>query len=194
MSENNVKKLCGYMAECVKFQGKTNNAFNNLKSNKDNKIIITDKTTWASDDREITELMTLAQLNKNTMSLTYCDMFLIGNKSRQDYYAPILYTDAELKRDGDIIRLDYDETCMSVNIGMLSSLLCNELLEVENIINQILEINEPQKIDFISVLRGLIPEIDNMEIKKQKAIVLAKTPDNIQGLLSELKQIEQMEF
>lgn len=191
MYSNNVKKLVNYMSECVKYQGRTNNAFNNLKSNKDNKIIMTDATEFEADNKEIIEMMTLQALNKNTMSIIKGGLFLEGERGRDKFFSPLLYSEAELIREGDKIRLICDDDGMSVNVGLISSLLENDSEKVENIISQLLEIEQPEKIDFKKVLSGLI-NLDGFEIKEENAIILAKTPDNIQGLLSELKQIDEL--
>lgn len=185
-----IKKLCNYMIDCVKYQGRSNTAFNNLKSNKNNKIVFTPEKVFNGDDKRIVELLTAAQLNKDTMSILYCDMFLIGKNGKNEYFAPVLYADANLIRAGDKIVLETDGE-MIVNIGMLASLFENELSEVENIINQILEIENPEKIDFEKVLRGLIPGLEKMTIRKDNALILAKTPDNIAGILTELKKIAE---
>ena len=61
---------------------------------------------------------------------------------------------------------------------------------MENVINQLMEIEEPASVDFESILRGLI-NLDGFEIKKENAIFLAKTPENVAGLINELKKISE---
>lgn len=184
MSEN-VKKLCLYCADCVK---SSNRAFNNLKSNKDNKIIYTDDNEFKADNKAIIDIMTLAALNKSTMSIYKGFLFLEGEKGRNKFYSPLLYTPAELIREGEKIILQYDDIC--INIGLISSLLENDSDIVENVINQLMEIEEPACVDFESILRGLI-NLDGFEIKKENAIFLSKTAENVAGLINELKKISE---
>ena len=189
MNENNVKKLTLYCLDCVKATGRAS-GFNNLKSNKENKIIITDSTEFEADNKEITEIMTLQALNKSTMSIIKGGLFLEGQRGKDKFYSPLLYSEAELKRNGDKIELLTDEE-MSVNVGLISSLLENDSEKVENIISQLLEIESPEKIDFKKVLSGLI-NLDGFEIKEENAVILAKMPENIAGLINELKTIAEL--
>ena len=186
MSEN-VKKLCLYCADCVK---SSNRAFNNLKSNKDNKIIYTNDNEFAADDKKIIDMMTIAALNKSTMGIYRGSLFLEGEKGRNNYYSPLLYTPVELIREGEKIILQYDNDNICINIGLISSLLENDSDIVENVINQLMEIDEPASVDFESILRGLI-NLDGFEIKKENALFLAKTPENVAGLINELKKINE---
>lgn len=192
MSENtsNVKKLCLYCIDCLKASG-SSSAFNNLKSNKDNKIIYTNADTFEADNREIIEIMTLQALNKSTMSIIKGDLFLSGKRGRDTFYSPLLYTEAELRRENDIIKLNYDNDNITVNIGLISSLLENDSDIIENTIRQLLEIEEPQNIDFKKVLSGLI-NLNGFTIEEKQAIILAKTPEAISGMLNELKQIAEI--
>ena len=186
---NNIKKLTLYCLDCVKATGRAS-GFNNLKSNKENKIIVTDATEFEADNKDITEIMTLQALNKSTMSIIKGGLFLEGQKGKDKFYSPLLYSEAELVREGDKIKLVCDDE-VSVNIGLISSLLENDSEKVENIISQLLEIENPEKIDFKKVLSGLI-NIDGFEIKEQNAVILAKMPENIAGLINELKQISEL--
>ena len=189
MSENNVKKLTLYCLDCVKATGKAS-GFNNLKSNKENKIIITNATEFEADDKEIIEMMTLQALNKSTMSIIKGGLFLEGQRGKDKFYSPLLYSEAELIREGDKIKLVSDDE-KSVNVGLISSLLENDSEKVENIISQLLEIEQPEKIDFKKVLSGLI-NLDGFEIKEENAVILAKMPENIAGLINELKTIAEL--
>lgn len=190
MSENNVKKLTLYCLDCAKATGRAS-GFNNLKSNKENKIIITDLTEFEADNKEIIEIMTLQALNKSTMSIIKGDLFLEGQRGKDKFYSPLLYCEAELIREGDKIRLVCDDEGMSVNVGLISSLLDNDSEKVENIISQLLEIESPEKIDFKKVLSGLI-NLEGLTIKEQNAVILAKMPENIAGLINELKTIAEL--
>ena len=189
MSENNVKKLSLYCLDCVKATGRAS-GFNNLKSNKENKIIITDSTEFEADNKEIIEIMTLQALNKSTMSIIKGGLFLEGSRGKDKFYSPLLYSEAELIREGDKIKLLTDDE-MSVNVGLISSLLENDSEKVENIISQLLEIESPEKIDFKKVLSGLI-NLEGLTITNNNAVILAKMPDNICGLVNELKQIAEL--
>lgn len=187
MSEN-VKKLCLYCANCVK---SSNRAFNNLKSNKDNKIIYTDSSEFKADDKAIIDMMTLAALNKSTMGIYKGFLFLEGEKGRNKFYSPLLYAPVELIREGEKIILQYDNDNICINISLISSLLENDSDIVENVINQLMEIEEPSSVDFESILRGLI-NLDGFEIKKENAIFLSKTAENVAGLINELKKISEI--
>lgn len=186
---NNIKKLLLYSLDCVKATGRAS-GFNNLKSKKENKIIITDANEFESDNKEIIEMMTLQALNKSTMSIIKGGLFLEGQRGKDKFYSPLLYSEAELKRNGDKIELLTDDE-MSVNVGLISSLLENDSEKVENIISQLLEIENPEKIDFKKVLSGLI-NLDGFEIKEENAVILAKMPENIAGLINELKTIAEL--
>ena len=188
---NNIKKLTLYSLDCVKATGRANNGFNNLKSNKENKIIITDSTEFEADNKEIIEIMTLQALNKSTMSIIKGGLFLEGQKGKDNFYSPLLYCEAELTREGDKIKLICEDDEMSINVGLISSLLDNDSEKVENIISQLLEIESPEKIDFKKVLSGLI-NLDGFEIKEQNAVILARIPENLAGLISELKTIAEL--
>ena len=189
MCNSNVKKLTLYCLDCVKATGRSS-GFNNLKSNKENKIIITDSTEFEADNKEIIEIMTLQVLNKSTMSIINGGLFLEGARGKDKFYSPLLYSEAELKRTGDKIELLADDE-MSVNVGLISSLLENDSEKVENIISQLLEIENPEKIDFKKVLSGLI-NLDGLEIKEENAVILAKMPENVAGLINELKMIAEL--
>ena len=186
---NNIKKLALYCLDCVKATGRAS-GFNNLKSNKENKIIISDSKVFESDNKEIIEIMTLQALNKSTMSIIKGGLFLEGQKNKDKFYSPLLYCEAELIRNGDKIELLTDDE-MSVNVGLISSLLENDSEKVENIISQLLEIENPEKIDFKKVLSGLI-NLDSFEIKEENAVILARIPENLAGLISELKTIAEL--
>ena len=121
MCNSNVKKLTLYCLDCVKATGKAS-GFNNLKSNKENKIIITNDIDFEADNKEIIEVMTLQTLNKSTMSIIKGGLFLEGQKGKDKFYSPLLYCEAELKRTGDKIELLADDE-MSINVGLISSLL-----------------------------------------------------------------------
>lgn len=188
---SNIKKLTLYCIDCIKACGRSS-AFNNLRSNKDNKILITSETSWASDCKEVIEIMTLAALNKSTMSIIKGALMAEGVIKKEKFYSPLLYCEAELKRDGYKIRLEYDNDNIEINYSLLSSLLDNDSEIVENVVNQLMEIENPEQIDFISVLKGLMPNINGLTIKKENAVILAKSPESVAGLINELKQISEI--
>ena len=190
MCNSNIKRLVLYCLDCVKATGRANNSFNNLKSNKENKIIITDSTEFEADNKEIIEIMTLQKLNKTTMAIIKGGLFLEGSRGKDKFYSPLLYSEAELIREDDKIKLITDDG-MSVNVGLISSLLENDSEKIENIISQLLEIDNPEKIDFKKVLSGLI-NLEGLAIKEQNAVILANIPNNTAGLIQELKQIADL--
>lgn len=187
---NNTKKLLLYSLDCIKATAK-NSVFNNIKGSKENKIIVTDSKEFESDNKEIIEIMTKYALNKTTMGIYAGAMILDGTKGKDNFYSPVLYTDAELVRDGDRIRLVYDEDGMSINVGLIASLLDNNEEKIENIINDLLNIENVEKIDFKKVLSGLI-NLDNLTIKDEKSVILAKIPESLAGLINELKLISEL--
>ena len=200
---DNTKKLISYCLDCIKHTGRAS-GFNNLLSNKENKIVIlndngTDNGGCAyqfpADNKEIVQIMTKYALNQSTISLLCGRLFLCGQISaNQKYYSPLLYADAELIRQGDNIILDCNEDEFNINAGLISSLLDNDEDVIENVINQLIEIENPAHIDFEKVLCGLIDfQRYGLEIKRQSALILAKTPESIAGLVNELKQIIENE-
>lgn len=202
---DNTKKLISYCLDCIKHTGRAS-GFNNLLSNKDNKIIIlndnADNATdngggvyqFPADNKEIVQIMTKYALNKSTMSLLYGRLFLCGQISANEkYYSPLLFADAELIRQGDNIILECNEDELNINTGLISSLLENDEDIIENVISQLIEIENPAHIDFEKVLCGLIDfQRYRLEIKKQDALILAKTPESIAGLVNELRQIYEL--
>lgn len=187
---NNTKKLILYCLDCVRACGRSS-AFNNLKGNKDNKIIITNNIEFEADNKEINDIMTKYALNKSTMGIYAGRLFLEGERKKEKFYSPLLFTEAELIREGDKIKLQYDKDCMSVNVGLIAALLDKDSDIIEHTINEILNIEEPCKIDFKKVLSGLI-DIEGMTIKEENAIILTKTPESVAGLINELKTISEL--
>ena len=186
---SDIKKLCLYCLDCIKSSGK-NTAFNNLKGNKDNKITITDAEQFKADNKEIIDIMTLQALNKSTMQIFKGYLIAEGTIKNQKYCTPLLYMPAELERNGDKINLICDDD-FEINYSFISSLLDNDVEKVEIIVNQLQQIEEPEKIDFTAVLKGLIPDINKLSIKNKQAVILAKNPENIAGLINELKMISE---
>ena len=190
MNNNNIKKLTLYCLDCVKSTGK-NAAFNNLRGNKENKVIITSDIEFESDNKDVIEIMTKYALNKTTMGIYRGGLILEGTKGKNKYYSPLLFTECELIREGDKIMLNYDDDNITVNVGLIASLLDNDTEIVENVINQLLSIENPQNIDFKKVLSGLI-NLDGLSIKDEHAVILARTPESIAGLVNELKTIAEL--
>lgn len=191
MSENNIKKLTLYCLDCVKSTSK-NSDFVNLQKNKDNKVIITDLNEFEADNKNIIEIMTKRALNKTTMSIYKGFLILEGARGKDKFYSPLLYCEAELIREGDKIKLQYDEDDMGVNVGLIAALLDNNADIIENTINELLSIENPLQIDFKKVLSGLINNIEGMTITDNEALILAKTPDSVAGVINELKAISEL--
>jgi len=175
-----IKKLLNYQYDCIR-QAIKSSSFNNLLSNKENKIVNIKGDIFKGDNKEIIDIMTRYALNKSTMNLLYADLFLKGEK----VFTPLIYCEAELKRQGDKIELIKGEN--TLNAGIIASLLENDEEKIENIIEQLLDV---QTCDFITILKGLI-NLSDYEIIKQEAIILAKMPESTAGLLNELKIISQ---
>lgn len=182
-----IKKLIPYCADCIRAGGRSS-AFNNLKLGKENKIIITDSTIFEADNKEINEIMKKYALNKSTMAIYKGALILEDEKNR--FYSPLLYTEAKFERETGKIKLIAENENMIINIGLISSLIENDVDIIENTINELTEIEQPEKIDFKKVLSGLI-NLDGFEIKEENIIFLAKMPENIAGLLNELKLINK---
>lgn len=187
----NVKKLILYSMDCLRAMGR-NSAFNNLKGNKDNKIIVADVEEWQADCKEIVEIMTTQALNKTTMSIYKGMLIAQGEIKKEKFYSPLLYCEAQLIREGDKIKLEYDKDDIEINYGLLSSLLDNDNEIVETVVNQLMNISNPEEVDFLSVLSGLIPSINQLTVKDENVVILAKNAEHIAGMLNELKQISEM--
>lgn len=191
MSENNVKKLVGYSMDVLKTLGRKS-AFNNLKGNKENKIIIMNAEEWQADYKEIVEMMTTQALNKTTMTIYKGFYTVEGEIKKEKFYSPLLYCEAQIIREGDKLKLDYDKDDIEINYSLVSSLLDNDDEKIEAIVNQLMDISNPEEIDILSVLSGLIPSINQLNIKKENLVILAKNSEHIAGMLNELKQIYEM--
>lgn len=187
MQNNNIIKLCSYCLKCLKSTSK-NTAFNNVKNCK--MLILDDKTNiFESDNKKIIELMTLKKLNKDTMNLYLGYNFFIKSIENNKIYSPLLYCDADLIRQDDKIILSYDLSELKPNINVISSILNSSDDEIiENIVSQILELENLDKIDFCAVLNGLM-DLKNYNIFTQTALILAEIPENISGICKELKEI-----
>lgn len=178
-----IKKLCSYMYDCVR-QSIKSAAFNNLNSNKDNRVLIIKDDTFRGDDKDIIDIMTKAALNKSTMDLLYSDLFIKGARGKNKFYTPLLYSPAELSRVGNKIKL-YTDGEATLNIGIIANLTDGEEEKIENVIRQLMDVSA---CDLPTVMRGLL-NLDGVQIIKQKTIILARLPDSTAGLLNELKII-----
>ena len=185
---NNIKKLCLYSLDCIKSTSK-NSDFTDLKRSKENKVIITDLTEFEADNKDIIDIMTKYALNRSIMGIYAGKLMLIGERGKNRFYSPLLYTEAELVRNGDKVELNHDND-YCINVSLISSLLTDNDSEiVENTIDQLLSIDgDLTKIDFKKVLSGLI-NLDGMIIKDENALILAKTPESVAGVINELRQI-----
>lgn len=179
-----IKKLASYCLDCVKYSGR-GGAFNNLKNAK---MYITNSDMFKADDKKINEIMMAYALNQGTMSLIYGRLFLEGQQGKSSYYSPLLYTECRLERDGDIIRLKKDEN-FTINVGLIACLLDKDADIIEASMEQLLNIEEPEKIDFKAVLKGIIPDFKGLKITDKNAVILAKMPESTAGLIAELKEI-----
>ena len=178
----NIKKLLQYQYECIRQSIKAS-SFNNLESNKENKILIIEGDIFKGDNKNIIDMMTKYALNKSNMSLLYSELFIKGNK----IYSPIVYCTAELIRENDKIILKKDEN-FELNVGVIANLCEGEEEKIENIMSQLLNVD---CCDLPTVMNGLL-NMEDIEIIKQRAIILAKMPDATAGLLNELKTIAEL--
>lgn len=188
-----IKKLTSYCLDCVKYSGRCG-AFNNLNSNNSNIVysLYSDISEFEASDKKINEIMMSYALNKGTMTLLLGKLFLKGtlNKKTQ-LYSPLLYTGCMLTREGDIIKLTHDNDFI-INVGLIACLLDKDTDIIEASIEQLLNIEEPEKIDFKSVLTGIIPDMKEVEIIDKSAVILAKMPESTAGLIAELKEIVKL--
>ena len=97
------------------------------------------------------------------------------------------YSNAILYREDNKIKLEYDVES-TLNIGLISNLMCCDEEQIQNIIEQLLDVEE---CNLEIIMRGLL-NMEGIEIKKQKTLVLAVLPNSTAGLLNELKQIAEL--
>lgn len=198
MNNNNILKLSNYMLDCVKATQKAS-GFNNIS--KDKKINFC-FNGWAVDNKEINEILTESALNKSTMTLIYGTCFIEAQKGREVFYSPLLYAECKLIRQDDKIMPVVDfENDLTINYGVIASLFNNnnDLELIENKMEQLTEIINPMACDFRAILQGLFGEevmednnikfLDNNNNNKEEKLILSKIPENLAGLMNELKTI-----
>ena len=192
MNNNNILKLSNYMLDCVKATQKAS-GFNNIS--KDKKIDFC-ANGWAVDNKEINEILTESALNKSTMTLIYGTCFIEAKKGRETFYSPLLYAECKLIRQDDKILPVVDfENDLTINYGVIASLFNNDLELIENKMEQLTEIINPMACDFAAILQGLFGEevMEENKIKildnKEEKLILSKIPENLAGLINELKTI-----
>ena len=188
MRNSNVKKLVNFMYGITKAETKAS-AFNNLESCKDNKILITDKTVFEGDDKEVIELQTLHALNQYSMNLIKGEYILIGSKGKQKFKTPLFYTDIKLQRNGDKIEV-IEEGERTLNIGAVSCVVGENESLIETTIENLMQCEEIE--NFEEIFRALIPLDENLRIEKQTALILAKLPDSTMTILNELKELSKI--
>lgn len=190
-NNNNILKLSNYMLDCVKATQKAS-GFNNIS--KDKKINFC-SNGWAVDNKEINEILTESALNKSTMTLIYGTCFINAQKGREMFYSPLLYAECKLMRQDDKIMPVIDfENDLTINYGVIASLFNNDLELIENKMEQLTEIINPMACDFRAILQGLFGEevMEENKIKfleKEEKLILSKIPENLAGLINELKII-----
>lgn len=188
---NNILKLSNYMLDCVKATQKAS-GFNNIS--KDKKINYS-ANGWAVDNKEINEILTESALNKSTMTLIYGTCFIEAKKGREVFYSPLLYAECKLMRQDDKIMPVIDfENDLTINYGVIASLFNNDLELIENKMEQLTEIINPMACDFRAILQGLFGDevMEENKIKfleKEEKLILSKIPENLAGLINELKII-----
>ena len=182
---NNIKKLCLYCLDCVKSTAK-----GNMKAEK---TIITIDGVFNADNKEINDLLIKSKLNQSTMQLIYGFKWFIKNKENN---TPLMYyTDVEIIRESDKIKILLNDDNLTINFNFLASLFDNDIEIVENITEQLTEFTtiDLKNIDFKAVLMGLIGDkLKDYTIINQNAIMLVKMPENTAGLCLELKEIAKI--
>lgn len=192
---NNILKLSNYMLDCVSSLQKVS-GFNNVS--KDKKIDFC-ANGWAVDNKEINEILTESALNKSTMTLIYGTCFINAQKGREVFYSPLLYAECKLIRQDDknIIMPVIDfENDLTINYGVIATLFNNDLELIENKMEQLTEIINPMACDFRAILQGLFGEevmednnIKFLDNNKEEKLILSKIPENLAGIINELKII-----
>ena len=177
---NNIKKLCLYCLDWIKSTAK-----GNMKAEK---TIITIDGVFNADNKEINDLLIKSKLNQSTMQLIYGFKWFIKENN-----TPLLYySDIEIIRESDKIKILFDDDNLTINFNFLASLFDNDIEIVENITEQLTDFTtiDLKNIDFKAVLTGLIGEkLKDYTIINQNAVMLVKMPENTAGLINELNQI-----
>ena len=176
-----INKICLYSYDIIREEFKSN-SFKNLKSNKDNKIIFVDGEKMPID-KKIMDVMQSYELNKGGLNLLYGSYFLEGEK----IFTPLIYQDLKLNVDGDAINFNISDE-KNLNVGAISSLLENDEEKIEIIIQQLMDNLDNPNID--KLLASLV-NMQDVEIQRKNAIILAKLPNATAGLLEELKEISK---
>ena len=198
MSENNVKKLCGYMADSIRECLKSS-SFRNLNSCKDNRVIITNETEFLSDNKEVIEVQTLYKLNSATLDLLYAEKFLTGKFKNNVYYTPLIYCNCQIVREDDKLKLEIDNENKSINISSKNMNVLNKKFfnlisgneeQIESVVEDIMSIDNIE-LNIEKVLEGLI-NLEGLKIEDKKGIVLARIPDASASMIKELRQIAEM--
>lgn len=176
-----INKICLYSYDIIREEFKSN-SFKNLKSNKDNKIIFVDGEKMPID-KEIMDVMQSYELNKGGLNLLCGSYFLEGEK----IFTPLIYQDLNLNVDGDMINLTISDE-KNLNVGAISSLLESDEEKIELIIQQLIDNLENPNID--KLLASLV-NMQDVEIQRKNAVILAKLPNATAGLLEDLKEISK---
>ena len=176
-----INKICLYSYDIIREEFKSN-SFKNLKSNKDNKIIFVDGEKMLIN-KEIMDVMQSYELNKGGLNLLYGSYFLDGEK----IFTPLIYQDLKLNVDGDAVNLNISDE-KNLNVGAISSLLESDEEKIELIIQQLIDNIENPNID--KLLASLV-NMQDVEIQRKNAVILAKLPNATAGLLDELKEISK---
>ena len=176
-----INKICLYSYDIIREEFKSN-SFKNLKSNKDNKVIFVDGERMPID-KEIMDVMQSYELNKGGLNLLYGSYFLEGEK----IFTPLIYQDLKLNVDGDLINFNISDE-KNLNVGAISSLLESDEEKIEIIIQQLIDNLDNPNID---KLFASLVNMQNVEIQRKNAIILAKLPNATAGLLEELKEISK---
>ena len=176
-----INKICLYSYDIIREEFKSN-SFKNLKSNKDNKIIFVDGEKMPND-KEIIDVMQSYELNRGGLNLLYGSYFLEGEK----IFTPLIYQDLKLNVDGDAINLNISDE-KNLNVGAISSLLESDEEKIELIIQQLIDNLDNPNID--KLVSSLV-NMQDVEIQRKNAIILAKLPNATAGLLEELKEISK---
>ena len=177
-----INKICLYSYDIIREEFKSN-SFKNLKSNKDNKIIFIDGEKMPIN-KEIMDIMQSYEINKGGLNLLYGSYFLEGEK----IFTPLIYQDLKLNVDGDAINLNISDE-KNLNVGAISSLLESDEERIELIIQQLIDNIDNPNID--KLLASLV-NMQDVEIQRKNAIILAKLPNATAGLLEELKEISKI--
>ena len=180
MSDSFIKRLSGYLHDCVREEVKSS-TFRNLKSDPDNKwfFVEGDESVFSNYDEplmldgsnpKLTELMIQGESESKDKYLLYGYLFLEGKNSKakknNDFLTPLLYAPCSLNRSDTKIELSLEDDFLSLNTGALASLIkSKDEEEVDAMLSALLDVvpelvtTESEQVPRDSALRATYGEV-----------------------------------